>query len=71
MESLKHTHLLGRHLVVEWAEEEDLDAAVEKTRGKIREGVEAGEVGRMMGLSHASGGRVADILDNGDGDREM
>jgi len=58
-------------LVLEWAEEEDLDAAVEKTRGKIREGVEAGEVGRMMGLNQRSGGRVADILDNGDVDVDM
>jgi multiple RNA-binding domain-containing protein 1 len=61
MESLKHTHLLGRHLVLEWAEEEELGGAVEKTRGKVREGVEAGEVGRMMGFNQgSSGGRVLD-----------
>lgn len=62
MESLKHTHLLGRHLVLEWAEEED-SSGVEKMRGRIREGVQAGEVGKMMGLTSA-GGRVADILED-------
>jgi len=61
MESLKHTHLLGRHLVLEWAEEED-GIGLEKMRGRVREGVQAGEVGKMMGLASA-GGRVADILD--------
>lgn len=71
MESLKHTHLLGRHLVLQWAEEENLGGAVEKTRGKVREGVEAGEVGRMMGLSLGAGGRVADILDQGEVDGEI
>ena len=60
MESLKHTHLLGRHLVLEWAEEEEV-GAVEKMRGRIREGVQAGEVGKMMGLQ--TGGRVGDIID--------
>jgi len=60
MESLKHTHLLGRHLVLEWAEEES--GGLEKMRGRVMEGVQAGEVGKMMGLKSA-GGRVADILD--------
>ncbi len=62
MESLKHTHLLGRHLVLEWADEEDGGGALEKMRGRVREEVQAGEVGRMMGFNLASGGRVADIL---------
>ena len=62
MESLKHTHLLGRHLVLEWAEEED-GGALEKMRGRVREEVQAGEVGKMMGFNPA-GGRVADILDD-------
>jgi hypothetical protein len=61
MESLKQTHLLGRHLVLEWAEEEEI-GEVEKMRGRVREGVQAGEVGKMMGLT-GTGGRVADILD--------
>jgi multiple RNA-binding domain-containing protein 1 len=60
MDSLKHTHLLGRHLVLQWAEEEDI-AAVEKMRGKVKEAVQAGEVGKMMGIQ--AGGRVGDILD--------
>jgi len=60
MDSLKHTHLLGRHLVLQWAEEEDI-AVVEKIRGKVKEAVQAGEVGKMMGIQ--AGGRVGDILD--------
>jgi hypothetical protein len=31
-------------------------------RGKVREGVQASEVGKMMGLN-SGGGRVGDILD--------
>jgi multiple RNA-binding domain-containing protein 1 len=61
MESLKHTHLLGRHLVLEWAEEDE-NGALEKMRGRVMEGVQAGEVGKMMGLT-STGGRVAHILD--------
>ena len=61
MESLKHSHLLGRHLVLQWAEEEDV-GGLEKMRGRVREEVQAGEIGKMMGLS-TSGGRVGDILD--------
>jgi multiple RNA-binding domain-containing protein 1 len=61
MDSLKHTHLLGRHLVLEWAEEEVV-TGLEKVRGKVIEGVQAGEVGKLMGLN-SSGGRVGDILD--------
>lgn len=60
MESLKHTHLLGRHLVLEWAEEEEPVTGLEKIRGRVKEGVQAGEVGKLMGL-HA-GGRVGDVL---------
>jgi hypothetical protein len=49
-------------LVLEWAEQEDSSIGLEKLRGRVREDVQAGEVGRMMGLSSA-GGRVGDILD--------
>jgi hypothetical protein len=35
--ALRHTHLLGRHLVLEWAEEQDLDA-LRKKAGLGREG---------------------------------
>jgi hypothetical protein len=31
-------------------------------RGKVREGVQAGEVGKMMGIQ--SGGRVGDIVED-------
>jgi multiple RNA-binding domain-containing protein 1 len=62
MESLKHTHLLGRHLVIQWAEEEEAVSGLEKMRGKVREGVQAGEVGKMMGIQ--SGGRVGDIVED-------
>lgn len=61
MESLKHTHLLGRHLVIEWADEDEVVSGLEKMRERVREGVQAGEVGKMMGLG--AGGRVGDIID--------
>ena len=64
MESLKHTHLLGRHLVLEWAEEGESLAGLEKIRGKVKEGIQAGEVGKMMGLH--TGGRVGDLLEEED-----
>lgn len=63
MESLRHTHLLGRHLVLEWAEEEEVVGGLEKIRGRVREGVEASEVGKMMGFQ-SGGGRVGDVLDD-------
>jgi len=62
MESLKHTHLLGRHLVLEWAEEDEGPGNEEKIRRRVREGVQAGEVGEMMGFN--TGGRIGDILEN-------
>ena len=67
MQALEHTHLLGRHLVLQWAEEED-GMGVEKMRGKVREGVEAGVVGEMMGFNQGAGGRVGDVLG---GEEEM
>lgn len=36
MAALKHTHLLGRHLVLEWAGADDGDAAVQELREKTR-----------------------------------
>lgn len=39
MEALKHTHLLGRHLVIEWAREGDgvdLEGLRERTKGDLR-----------------------------------
>lgn len=46
MEALKHTHLLGRHLVLEWAEEDGVD--VDKLRQKV---------GQAYGKGEAVGGR--------------
>lgn len=60
MEALKHSHLLGRHLVLEWAEEED---GLEKLRVKTREVVEASEVGKLMGKGNV-GGRIGDVLED-------
>lgn len=37
MAMLKHTHLLGRHLVLDWAEESDV-VDVNNLREKIRKG---------------------------------
>jgi multiple RNA-binding domain-containing protein 1 len=61
MQALEHTHLLGRHLVLQWAEEEE-GTGVERVRGKVREGVEASAVGEMMGFNQGAGGRVVDAL---------
>jgi len=36
--TLRHTHLLGRHLVLEWAAEADVAADVEALREKVRAG---------------------------------
>jgi multiple RNA-binding domain-containing protein 1 len=36
---LKHTHLLGRHLVLEWAEEEGGEEGLERLREKTKAGV--------------------------------
>lgn len=44
MEALKHTHLLGRHLVLQWAnegEEVDVKGLREKVKGEVR-GMESG-----------------------------
>jgi multiple RNA-binding domain-containing protein 1 len=35
---LRHTHLLGRHLVLEWAAEADVAADIEALREKVRAG---------------------------------
>lgn len=42
MLALKHTHLLGRHLILEWAEEE---TDLEKLREDAKEVVRAKEEG--------------------------
>lgn len=36
METLKHTHLLGRHLVLEWAKENEL-MDVDELREKVKQ----------------------------------
>ena len=57
---LKHTHLLGRHLVLEWAEEEEQD--LEVLREKVGVGFGGGKElpGRKskmdLGLNEGGGG---------------
>ena len=49
MEALKHTHLLGRHLVLEWAREGegvDVDKLREKVKGDVRAGKSGGNKGK-------------------------
>lgn len=49
MEALKHTHLLGRHLVLEWAREGegvDVDKLREKVKGDVRAGQGGGNKGK-------------------------
>lgn len=44
METLKHTHLLGRHLVLEWAKENEV-VDVDELREKIKKSyVEDGKI---------------------------
>ena len=43
--ALKHTHLLGRHLVLEWADEGEVD--IEELRRKV--GVGLGDGGELPG----------------------
>jgi multiple RNA-binding domain-containing protein 1 len=44
MTTLKHSHLLGRHLVLEWAKESDV-VDVDELRDKIKKGyVEDGKL---------------------------
>ncbi|KDN42185.1 hypothetical protein K437DRAFT_257965 [Tilletiaria anomala UBC 951] len=53
MEALKHTHLLGRHLVLKWAQDEDasrgVDVSVERARGKARVAAAAQSAAPEMG----------------------
>lgn len=57
MEQLKHSHLLGRHLVMEWAEKEQ---GVEEMRMKtaVEYGNGGGAVGRKEKLKLGLGGRM-------------
>ena len=57
--TLRHTHLLGRHLVLEWAEEGDVD--VDKLRGKAGAGYGGGT--EMPGRKRK--------LELGDGDADV
>jgi multiple RNA-binding domain-containing protein 1 len=56
MEALKHTHLLGRHLVLKWAQEEDGagGVGVERARGKARIAAAAAESAPDLGGSKRS-----------------
>ncbi|KAK8865652.1 multiple RNA-binding domain-containing protein 1 [Kwoniella newhampshirensis] len=68
MEALKHTHLLGRHLVLEWAKEND-EVDVSSLREKVgrevrglKEG-EEGRIGKRRKLDLSGGGDKQDDLD--------
>ncbi|WVQ85516.1 multiple RNA-binding domain-containing protein 1 [Cryptococcus sp. DSM 104549] len=57
IEALKHTHLLGRHLVLEWAKESDevdVQGLREKVRGEVR-GMEEGGERKRRKLDFKSG----------------
>ncbi|PVG01471.1 putative RNA-binding protein [Serendipita vermifera] len=61
MEQLRHTHLLGRHLVLEWAEKEkDLEEMRSKTMREYGEGAGRADLGRKeklrLGKGEASDG---------------
>nr|XP_031859355.1 multiple RNA-binding domain-containing protein 1 [Kwoniella shandongensis]KAA5526427.1 multiple RNA-binding domain-containing protein 1 [Kwoniella shandongensis] len=68
MEALKHTHLLGRHLVLEWAKENDevdVSSLREKVGREVR-GLKEGEDGRggkRRKLDLTGGGDKQDDLD--------
>lgn len=63
MEALKHTHLLGRHLVMEWARDEDA-VDVDKLREKV--GREKGAEGERKRRKLDLGGSKA-VADDNDG----
>lgn len=62
MDALKHTHLLGRHLVIEWAREDDA-VDVDKLREKV--GREKGAEGERKRRKLDLGGKAA--ADDNDG----
>jgi multiple RNA-binding domain-containing protein 1 len=72
MEALKHTHLLGRHLVLEWAQDdEDGAAEVERLRNKVKEQAKALQGGdERMGKRKKLGVRDGDKRGGGDDDME-
>ena len=51
MLALRHTHLLGRHLILEWAEEE---TDIEKLREDAKDVVRAKEEGGMSKMGKKS-----------------
>lgn len=56
MEQLKHSHLLGRHLVMEWAEKEK-GAEEMRMKTAMEFGDGGGEVGRKEKLKLGLGGQ--------------
>lgn len=59
LEQLRHSHLLGRHLVLEWAEREmDVEAMRMKTAMEYGDGDEAGLPGHKEKLKLGLGGSV-------------
>lgn len=66
-EMLKHTHLLGRHLVLEWAkEDEDIEGDLEALRKKVGVGFGIGRKelpGRKRKLEFDAGGGENDEVE--------
>ncbi|TYJ55742.1 multiple RNA-binding domain-containing protein 1 [Cryptococcus floricola] len=59
MEALKHTHLLGRHLVLEWAkegDEVDVRGLREKVKGEVRGMEDGGREGKRRKLDFSGRG---------------
>ena len=69
MDALKHTHLLGRHLVLSWAKEDDevdLDELRRKVGLDYKAGDDTGRLGKKRKLDLTGGGADDDGLEAGD-----
>ncbi|KII90259.1 hypothetical protein PLICRDRAFT_40464 [Plicaturopsis crispa FD-325 SS-3] len=62
--ALRHTHLLGRHLVLEWAEEAEQDLEVLRKKAGVGFGGGADMPGRKRKLDMGGGGGDADGLED-------
>ncbi len=72
MEALKHTHLLGRHLVLEWTQDDDdIEKEVERLRTKAKVQAKAMDGGdERMGKRKKLGVRDGDKRGGEDEDME-
>ena len=65
MEALKHTHLHGRPLILQWAKEDAKDAEEEIQRLQKKTGKQVDSV-RLAKLTGAAGRKKFDIAGGGD-----